>query len=123
MVTRATSNRRLLKAARLVERSRSFDQWRFINKCGAPGCVIGHYALNTKGWYYDPRSGYAGINGRFFNVIDEADHFGITIVEHRELFDADGCGVAGRSGKRAAAYIRDFVARRREADRAATEAA
>lgn len=121
---------RLLEAADLVENSATYDQNIYVHSCGTPACVLGHYAMahpEDWGWKWDRpipflRSAKCGfLRDEGYNA-KEADYFGISLGEIDLLFNTDGCDNAGTDGKKAAAFIRDFVARKVRERLAAAEA-
>ena len=116
----AEQRKNLLNAARAAEEARSFNQRKY-GSCGTPGCVLGSYAerarLQRVFVRKKERSGFflrdESLNGAL-DYFDEKvlEHFGLDDDEASELFGPNGCGNAGRSGKKAAAYIRAFVERK-----------
>jgi hypothetical protein len=100
---KAIYKKRLLKAADIVEKvpREEFDMSDYQFSCGAPACVLGHYAAATRKHI-----------GMF--IFDSDDYFGVNSEEWFELFDSQGCGRA-KTPKQAAKYIRQFV-KRKEAE-------
>ena len=111
-----------------------FTMRRFVNTCGTPGCALGHYAhrrdLQSMFVMVQPNGNSAGIeyaNETDFVKLaswsiprawvrfgDKAlqDHFGITLDETEELFEATGCNSA-KTLAEAADYIENiFVPRK-----------
>lgn len=78
----------------------TFDQRNHIHDCGTPACPLAHwYAFRGSTW--------------FDCQVDEVlEDFELTTGECLELFAPQGCGDA-QSAHDAAAYIRQFVAKRR----------
>jgi hypothetical protein len=126
VTTIATGNRRLLKLARLIERRRAYDQSRYAHDCGTPACAWGTAVVNTprlmklaasymKERGHPKRMLEEGIlwGANAFSNCNAMDEFAITYAEASELFGNDGCGNAGKNAKKAAAYIREFVKRRK----------
>lgn len=101
---------RLLEMAELVESSiTTYDQAMYRHACGTPACALGHYiAAHEHEWEWEFGRPY--LRGTLQR--STASYFGLTVGEMHELFDMDGCGNAGKDNKRAAAYLRDFVARK-----------
>jgi hypothetical protein len=91
---------RLLRLADVVETSTIYNQGQVGRPdCGTPGCLLGHARMI----FSIPED--IGC-GNFLGI-------GITDPASTELFDAvRWCGRAGTDGKKAAAYVRDFVARK-----------
>lgn len=134
---------RLLNAARaVVEFDHSQDKVRqgrvwmtyYMKPCGAPACVLGHYALRAdlQDAFKVVGSQIAPIDNEHAPVIYDGwrirDHFGLSYEEANDLFSAGGCGVGnggdpleesdfhnrhpGLEPERVAQYIRNFVARK-----------
>lgn len=99
--------RRLLRLARLIEKSHRFTMGAFAHDCGSPACVAGHgvamFKLGKPSEAYDHAAelgelltGYSRKNAGAQDQIYEA------------LFNSShGAGGAGKSGRKAARYIRE----------------
>lgn len=94
---------RLLKLAAIVEKSSRYNQEKWGHRCGTPACLAGH--AEAAGFGRDFHAAFA---------LPMDGHSGITGVSYWTLlFGQHGCGDAGRSGKKAAAFVRAFVAMRK----------
>lgn len=125
---------RLLNAAtalRESEQPSKFDMIKYVNQCGTPACVFGHYAARTdmqnliqisKLWdgftlEYTERTQLAYNDKNLTQLYKGADydddlvleHFGITYDESNDLFSHVGCNHA-RTAIKAAEYIENFLA-------------
>lgn len=109
--------RRLLKVARALRegKRRSFNMESYANECGTPACAIGHYASRRDLQRYfslsELGSLLCGDEAVGFDDYEVTSHFGISIDEAYELFDAAGCGAA-TTPIAAARYIEKFVKER-----------
>lgn len=113
--TYTEGERRLLETADLVENSRFYNQSLYVWNCNTPACALGHYALaHPEDWkIYQESLRFRECPDRPVHDVPAAwRYFGLTEGEWLELFDGNGCGNAGTDGKRAAAYLRAFVARK-----------
>lgn len=97
MTTIAVGNRRLLRLAAIVAKSKTYNQARATNECGSPGCVIGHIEA-------DPFFRRLTNSQSFYE-----DLFAMGIMDWLSITATEGCNNAGRSGKKAAKHIRNFV--------------
>jgi hypothetical protein len=91
------------RIARLTKRlmlTKTYNQSRVYNSCGSPGCVIGHM-----------KEEFASLKGPYkiflFGVQPEASK--ASDVWSRDIFTYWGCGNAGRSGKKAAIFLRKMA--------------
>lgn len=121
-----TGNARLLRLAGILEGIPDptakmpdgytvFDMTRYVHSCNAPACALGWWASHRKkGWILSKTCLWWQVWGRDPEEGAVAE-FAITMDEAGELFTPYGCGNAGNDPKAAAAYIRDFVARRKAA--------
>ena len=110
--------KRLLNAARALRESpnpEKFTMRRYINECGSPACVLGHYAARkdlqrTFGVDTVARVLYRRnpkeIVGYYSLLVQS--HFGISPWEAETLFNTSGCNGAITSDE-AATYIENFV--------------
>lgn len=141
MASFATGNRRLLELASILARipaahrledktMRGYDQTIVTHPCGTPACAWGYWLYGSKERYKRlakedgvlsvrikntlakwPLQGEAG----YVSYYDAGDReFGLTPIETNEIFGGCGCQSA-RTGKEAAAFIRAFVAHRKQA--------
>lgn len=114
-------NRRLLRLATYLReqaKPQDFDMGTYANGCGSPACVLGHYAAMPRTPFRLAGVGTNALSDRNgsplplgFSSRLVRDHFALTNIEARELFDSDGCGGA-KTPKQAARYLERFVARR-----------
>jgi hypothetical protein len=123
VVTREMGMRRLLQLAEILDKAKphregiwpiaGYHQRAFLWDCNTPACALGHWAVNNQDrWETDGGSVPWLKAGRKFDPHDGAEHdFCLTYLESRELFAGNGCGFAENNPKKAAQYIRDFVAR------------
>ena len=88
MVTQDVGDTRLLELAGVLDLAQYYDQG------NGSRCAYGHYRRFIRD---------------FRSVTDE---FHLTPYEAHEIFGSNGCGDARSNGKKAAQYIREFVARR-----------
>ena len=99
-------NKRLLRLASYVERrqralkcrGRRYNQEILNYDCGAPACMKGHFLVLWPG----------------VKQYHSQEFFALSCMEHMNLFGVEGCGNAGRNWRKAVAYVRRFVANRRE---------
>lgn len=91
----------LLDLADVVEKSTTYNQRRIMNDCGTPGCAWGHLVRMR------PKLG-----GRLVEAFRGTSPLALSSSEAHELFGSPGCGNAGTDGRKAAVYLRDFVARK-----------
>lgn len=103
MTTQYTKgDKNLLELAGICETAKSYNQGTLTHLCGTPACAMGH-------WQHAHPRRTRGLS--FFEIgahdfeIDDA-------VEYIRVFGGNGCDCAKRSGKKAGAYIRNFVAQR-----------
>lgn len=107
-----------------------YNQTLFHHQCGTPACALGYYAHVSEGRfgfakqgrgkralyqfiYYGDSNVYGGYGSVRSGAVKEFD---LKAYEVDELFSDRGCGGA-RNRKEAAAYVRDFIARKEaEAD-------
>ena len=128
-VSRSVGDARLLELADAIERSTVFNQVNigrpaidadsnFFN-CGTPGCAIGHWralhpCFNTAGSWTAP---FALRDKPFdkntFPLRVSSDACRQQITDGEALFSFDGCFNASTDGRKAAAYLRAFVAFRK----------
>lgn len=106
---------------KLRKSGRRYSQGAFSHPCGTPACALGNYAHKSEGrFFFEERDrSFMHFNGTgpTTSVFSGAQkEFDITPDEVEELFGGLGCGWA-RTRKQAAAYVRDFIARKEaEAD-------
>lgn len=103
VVSRKVADARLLKLAGIVEKSRRYNQWPWRHKCGTPACLGGH--AEAAGFRGDLHAVFA-LPKNYCGEIYGESYWSL-------LFGVHGCGNAGRSGKKAAAFVRAFVAMRK----------
>lgn len=131
MTTRAIGNRRLLRAAKILDTADAkhkrageplYLQRFFTHPCGTPACTLGHYAAHTpKRWAFDDgkRPYLTGAGDEAYMSHDSFEdacvEFDISLREAELLFGARGCNSATTAAE-AAVYIRRFV-RQREQNR------
>lgn len=133
-VTRATSNRRLLKLANflsaLPRRSFDFSKWvaetekRNGTHCGTTCCAVGWMPrVDARNWRWEKRStlGFQPAlctGSKQWPTDDAAKYFGISLTEASYLFVPDDTSYSEGNlpdtapPKRVAQHIRRFVARR-----------
>jgi len=94
--------RRWRHLARIVEKSRRYNQTTVYHSCGTPACLMGH-AMAYK----------ARVEKRdFYDITWNETSLWLGLyadVDHDHLFGLSGCNNAGRSGKKAAAYVREWL--------------
>lgn len=104
---------RLLELASILDRAKRYHQGVFQFRCGSPACALGHWAIaHPERWIFDndvPRLRAYPYRSAIYAASDD---FAITLDQAVSIFSGDGCGEAGRNSKRAAAFIRAFVAER-----------
>lgn len=136
-------NARLLQLADLLEtipavhpegnELRGYDQAEIIHPCGSPACAWGHWLLADPvraerifaeakenfltGEIYMAGEDSQEIRHRFVYTDQAQYEFSLDNYEEIALFSAHGCRGA-KTGAEAAAYIREFVARRVSAEAA-----
>lgn len=95
----------------------TYDQAQIVHKCGTPACALGHWAVaHPERWLVNSHGagGWARLIGEKASPIYSArKEFSLAVDEYWELFSGTGCSRA-RTSIEAAAYIRQFVARRRD---------
>jgi hypothetical protein len=105
-----THERRVEKLAKAVEKSRSYDQHIIEHRCGTPGCMIGHAQVVFKSRSkYIKYGAFLPLRTFLFGPFIP----GVTAAagaRSRDFTSAVGCDYAGRSGKKAAAFIRKMAA-------------
>lgn len=121
----AVFRQRLLNAARSVmEYDHSEDRVRrgeiymggFIKSCGAPACVLGHYAAREdlqddfKVFGFGIVHKYGGFSLGFDSGYVRK-HFNLKSDELKSLFGEQGCGNATRA-KQVSEYMNNFVAKK-----------
>ena len=91
----------------------NFSMQMYGHPCGAPACVLGHYAARTdlqKTFTLDAigdvRTNDGSLLGSWQN--NACPHFGISSVEAFDLFDSDGCDFA-QTPAEAIAYVKEFI--------------
>lgn len=93
-----------------------YTQVAYVHPCGTPGCALGHWAVaHPDRWVVNPSQervvsrNISGISPFSSAVIE----FGITFHEAEELFGGGGCDHA-ETAKEAAAYVRVFIADKKD---------
>lgn len=100
--SRRAADAALLRLAAIVEKSRRYDQGRVRHRCGTPACLLGHAVVGSCASSAEEESSMVF---RRFAIADD--------VQYYSIFGATGCDDAGRSGKKAAKFVRAFVAMRK----------
>ena len=116
---------KMIRALDEAEHPNRFNMERYGRQhegCCTPCCVLGHYAarrdlqdvirLDSQGIIRLTANTKVGFSGDPVDFDDFAilEHFGITKDQAYLLFDADGCGNAGRDIERAKYFIYGFLA-------------
>lgn len=100
----------LLKLAGILDNAQFYDQKHYFSADG-PSCAMGH-------WLYDKFKTSRGLHEAMMNhciMYEVATRdFQIGMVEYEVLFGAWGCNDAGSDSRKAAAFIRHFVATRQQ---------
>jgi|HubBroStandDraft_4_1064222.scaffolds.fasta_scaffold26634_4 hypothetical protein len=94
--------RRLNRLARFVERSRSFNMNEFFNDCGTAACLAGHGLVLFERHLPNGKHTDPWVLAEF--LTGSADQCAVYNVLFNSVY---GAGGAGRSGKKAAKYIRE----------------
>jgi hypothetical protein len=90
---------KLAALADKIERSDHYDQGSFEH------CVLGHHF----GDFGDMEYQNMRMRSLFYGYAAFNSLFGTTDLQSHELFGQKGCDDAGKDGKRAAAFIRNFI--------------
>jgi hypothetical protein len=96
MLFNKVHERRVAKLARAIRASRSYNQSRVTHDCGTPGCVMG---------FMDAVFPDLDLPYRIFLFGSEPANSRAFVIWKRDVFGLVGCDGAGRSGKKAAAFI------------------
>lgn len=112
MVTQDVGDSRLMELADIVEKARYYNQmqiWRGPGGDHAPSCAIGYWMAHRG---FDIWTSKAMTN-RFDGLYEYAmQEFHLMHQEAWAMFGTSGCRDAYRDNHKAAAYIREFVAKR-----------
>lgn len=112
----------VVKALRESPRPQSFTMKDTGGICGTPHCAIGHYAArrDLQNDFHLTFFGRMKCRERNWNVLDLAQHFGLSLNETYLLFGSDGCNNAQNPAE-AIEYIEGFMDRKWPADPGVTK--